>query len=91
MPYFNPAAFYTLIGLSMMTYEEYLDEVTTLMTEFYDLTDAVAIKYVMRAQAADFFILHDDHSEMRTLERAQQDARTIFEQRNKSRPDIFKK
>lgn len=75
----------------MMTYEEYLDEVTTLMTEFYDLSDAVAIKYVMRAQAGDFFTLHDDHPEMRTLERAQQDARTIFEQRNKSRPDIFKK
>jgi hypothetical protein len=74
----------------MMTYEEYLDEVTTLMTEFYDLTDAVAIKYVMRAQAGDFFTLHDDLPEMRTLERAQQDARTIFEQRNKSRPDIFK-
>jgi len=75
----------------MMTYEEYLDEVTTLMTEFYDLTDAVAIKYVMRAQAGDFFTLHDDLPEMRTPERAQQDARTIFEQRNKSRPDIFKK
>lgn len=75
----------------MMTYEEYLDEVTTLMTEFYDLSDAAAIKYVMRAQADDFFTLHDDHPEMRTLERAQQDARTVFEQRNKSRPDIFKK
>jgi len=74
-----------------MTYEEYLDEVTTLMTEFYDLTDAAAIKYVMRAQAGDFFTLHDDLPEMRTLERAQQDARTIFEQRNQSRPAIFKK
>ena len=74
-----------------MTYEEYLDEVTTLMTEFYDLTDAVAIKYVMRAQAGDFFTLHDDLPEMRTLERAQQDARTIFEQRNKPRLDIFKR
>jgi hypothetical protein len=74
-----------------MTYEEYLDEVTTLMTEMFALSDTNAIKYVMRAQAADFFTLHDDHEEMRTLERAQQDAKTVFEQRNKSRPEIFRK
>jgi hypothetical protein len=70
----------------MMTYEEYLDEVTTLMTELFDLSDEAAIKHVMRAQAADFFTLHDDHPEMRTQERAEQDAQTIYDQRNKSRP-----
>lgn len=69
-----------------MTYEEYLDEVTTLLTELYDLSDADAIKHVMRAQAADFFTLHDDDPAMRTQERALQDAKTIFEQKNKSRP-----
>lgn len=69
-----------------MTYEEYLDEVTTLMTEKFDLTDEDAIKHVMRAQAAGFFSLHDDLPEMRTQERAEQDAKTIFEQKNKSRP-----
>jgi hypothetical protein len=69
-----------------MTYEEYLDEVTTLMTEYYDLSDEDAIKHVMRAQAADFFTLHDDDPTMRTQDRAEQDARTIYEQRNKSRP-----
>ena len=69
-----------------MTYEEYLDEVTTLMTEKYDLTDEAAIKHVMRAQAADFFTLHDDDPTMRTQERAEQDAQTIYEKRNKSRP-----
>ena len=69
-----------------MTYEEYLDEVTTLMTEKYELTDEDAIKHVMRAQAAGFFSLHDDLPEMRTQERAEQDAKTIFEQKNKSRP-----
>jgi len=74
-----------------MTYEEYLDEVTTLMTEKYDLTDAAAIKHVMRAQASDFFTLHDDDPAMRTQERAVQDAATIFEQRNKSKPELFKK
>ena len=68
-----------------MTYEEYLDEVTTLITEKYDVTDDDAIKYVMRAQAADFFTLHDDDPAMRTQERAEQDATTIYEQRNKSR------
>ena len=72
-----------------MTYEEYLDEVTTLMTEMYDLSDQAAIKHVMRAQAADFFTLHDDQPAMRTQERAEQDAKTIFEQRNKSRPNEF--
>jgi hypothetical protein len=69
-----------------MTYEEYLDEVTTLITERYDVSDEDAIKHVMRAQAADFFSLHDDLPEMRTHERAEQDAKTVFEQRNKSRP-----
>lgn len=69
-----------------MTYEEYLDEVTTLLTELFDLSDEDAIKHVMRAQAADFFTLHDDIPSMRTQERAEQDARTIFAQKNKSRP-----
>lgn len=74
-----------------MTYEEYLDEVTTLLTEMYDLSDAAAIKHVMRAQAADFFTLHDDDPAMRTQERAIEDAKTIFKQRNVSKPEIFKK
>lgn len=71
-----------------MTYEEYLDEVTTLITERYDVSDEDAIKYVMRAQEAGFFILHDDLPEMRTQERAEEDAKTVFEQRNKSRPHV---
>jgi hypothetical protein len=74
-----------------MTYEEYLDEVTTLLTEMYDLSDAAAIKHVMRAQSADFFSLHDDDPAMRTQERALEDAKTIFKQRNVSKPEIFKK
>lgn len=68
-----------------MTYEEYLDEVTTLLTELFDLSDAAAIKYVMQAQAADFFTLHDDIPAMRTQERAVQDAKIIFEEKVKSR------
>jgi len=67
-----------------MTYEEYLDEVTTLITELYDATDAEAIKWVVQAQANEFFVAHDDHESMRTQERAAQDARTIFKQRKKS-------
>jgi hypothetical protein len=69
-----------------MTYEEYLDEVTTLITEKYDVSDEDAIKYVVRAQAAGYFSLHDDLPEMRTQERAELDAKTVYEQRNKSRP-----
>lgn len=74
-----------------MTYEEYLDEVTTLIAELYDVSDADAIKYVVRAQAADFFTLHDDDPVMRTQERAEQDAKTIYEQRNKPNPKAFHK
>ena len=74
-----------------MTYEEYLDEVTTLITEMYKTTDAEAIKFVTRAQAADFFSLHDEQEELRTQERAMQDAKTVYETRNKSRPEIFRK
>jgi hypothetical protein len=74
-----------------MTYEEYLDEVTTLITEKYDVSDEDAIKYVMRAQADDFFSLHDDLPEMRTQERAELDAKTVYEQRNKSRPHLHHK
>ena len=74
-----------------MTYEEYLDEVTTLITEMYKTTDAEAIKFVMRAQAANFFFHHDEQEAMRNPEHAAQDAKTIYETRNKSKPEIFRK
>lgn len=77
-----PANSFSLTAMPM-TYEAYLDEVTTLMTEMFEISDEDAISEVMRAQAADFFTLHDDHPEMRTQERAVQDARTIFGQRKK--------
>ena len=61
-----------------MTYEEHLDEVTTLITEEYGLSDAAAIKMVMRAQADEFFSGHDDNPSICTLERAHQDATAVF-------------
>jgi hypothetical protein len=61
-----------------MTYEEHLDEVTTLLTEKYDLSDEVAIQMVMRAQADDFFSGHDDDPTLCTLDRAHEDARAVF-------------
>ena len=61
-----------------MTYEEHLDEVTTLITEKYDVADEAAIQMVMRAQADDFFSGHDDDPAICTLERAHQDARAVF-------------
>ena len=61
-----------------MTYEEFLDEVTTLITEKYDLDDEEAIEMVMRAQADDFFSGHDDDPSICTLDRAHQDAKTVF-------------
>jgi hypothetical protein len=65
--------------MTSLTYEVFLDEVTTVLTELYDLDDANAIKLVVDAQAADFFVLHDDQPEMRTVEQAKKDAITLFE------------
>jgi hypothetical protein len=62
-----------------MTYEEYLDEVTTILTELYELDDAAAIKLVVDAQDAEFFVQHDDQPEMCTPEQAKKDAVTLFE------------
>ena len=61
-----------------MTYEEHLDEVTTLITEKYDIDDQAAIKMVMRAQADDFFTVHDDDPKICTLDRAHLDAKAVF-------------
>ena len=61
-----------------MTYEEHLDEVTTLLTELYGLEDDPAIRLVMRAQADDFFSGHDDDPSICTLDRAHQDAKAVF-------------
>lgn len=63
-----------------MTYEEYLDEVTTLIYEKYDVSEEIAIQMVMRAQADDFFSDHDDDPALRTLDRAHQDARAVYKQ-----------
>lgn len=63
---------------SGMTYEAYLDEVTTLITEKYDLADDAAIQMVMRAQADNFFSGHDDDPSICTLDRAHQDAKLVF-------------
>jgi hypothetical protein len=62
-----------------MTYEELLDEITTILTELYELDDAAAIKLVVDAQDAGFFIAHDERPEMRTLEQAKKDAIALFE------------
>ena len=66
--------------MNHMSYEEHLDEVTTLITEKYDVTDDVAIAMVMRAQADDFFSGHDDDESICTLDRAHLDAKTVFSQ-----------
>ena len=61
-----------------MSYEEYLDEVTTLLTEIYGMEDQSAIRTVMRAQADDFFSGHDDDPSICTLDRAYRDAKIVF-------------
>ena len=64
--------------MANLTYEAYLDEVATLLTELYDLDDAAAIKLVVDAQAAEYFSPHDDHPAMRTLTRAREDAVALY-------------
>ena len=61
-----------------MTYEDFLNEVTTLITEKYDVADEDAIQMVMRAQADDFFSGHDDDPRICTLDRAHKDAKFVF-------------
>lgn len=61
-----------------MTYEEFLDEVTTLIVEKYDLENSEAIQLVMSAQADDFFSIHDDDPTICTLDRAHLDAAKVF-------------
>jgi len=61
-----------------MSYEAYLDEVTTLITEKYAVDDDAAIGAVMRAQADNFFCAHDDAPAMRTLDRAHRDAKAVY-------------
>lgn len=65
--------------MTTLTYEAFLDEVTTLLTELYELDDEAAIKLVVDAQADDYFVAHDDHEAMRTLEQAKKDATHLFE------------
>ena len=61
-----------------MNYEDYLDEIATLLTEIYTLSDETAIGIVMRAQGEGYFSGHDDDPSICTQERAEQDARIIF-------------
>lgn len=68
-----------------MTYEQHLDEVTTLITEIYTVADQVAIDMVMRAQADDYFSGHDDDTSICTLDRAQEDARAVFKKYGKKK------
>lgn len=62
-----------------MTYEEFLDEIATLLTELYDLEDAAAIKIVVDAQAADYFVTHDDKEELRTFAQAKVEAAALYQ------------
>ncbi len=64
--------------MTTLSYEAFLDEVTTLLTELYDLDDAAAIKLVVDAQAADYFVKHDDVAAMRTVEQARADAVALY-------------
>ena len=72
----------------MDAYEHHLDEVATLLTEIYTLSDEAAIAIVMRAQADGYFSPHDDDLSLCTQQRAEDDARAVFKQYkpNRRRP-----
>jgi GTP-binding protein EngB required for normal cell division len=65
--------------MDTLTYEAFLDEVTTLLTEMYDMEDEAAIKLVMQAQDAEYFVAHDDKPELRTLEQAKIEAVALYQ------------
>jgi hypothetical protein len=67
--------------MTTMTYEAFLDEVTTLLTELYEMDDAAAIKLVVDAQDAEYFVEHDDKEEMRTMAQAKKDAVALYERK----------
>lgn len=67
--------------MTTMTYEAFLDEVTTLLTELYDMDDAAAIKLVVDAQDAEYFVEHDDKEELRTMAQAKKDAVALYERK----------
>jgi hypothetical protein len=69
-----------------MSYEQYLDEVTTLIYERHDVSEKAAIRIVMLAQADEFFSGHDDDPAIRTQARAEQDAGTVFRKYGKRGP-----
>lgn len=66
-----------------MTYEEYLNEVTTLIYELYEVDEDYAVKLVVIAQDNEFFVKHDEQPEMRTQAQAEIDAETIYNTRGK--------
>jgi hypothetical protein len=69
-----------------MTYEEHLDEVTTLIFERFGLSEHAAIQLVMKAQAAGYFSEHDDDPSLCTQLRAEQDAKRVFKEYGKPAP-----
>jgi general stress protein 26 len=70
-----------------MTYEEHLDEVTTLITEKYAIEDQDAIELVMRAQEDNYFSGHDDDPSICTLDRAHEDAQTVYKKYRDKKPN----
>lgn len=66
-----------------MSYEAYLDEVTTLIVEKYGLADEDAIALVMAAQDKEYFCPHDEDAGLRSLDNAHVDARKLHRERRR--------
>lgn len=63
---------------TLMTYEDYLNEITTLIYELYDVDEDDAVQLVVDAQDRDYFVPHDENPDMRTQTNAEADALKIF-------------
>lgn len=68
-----------------MSYEDYLNEVTTLIYELYDVDESEAVQLVVDAQDTEYFVPHDESPQLRTQDNAEHDAVVIFERRNKEK------
>lgn len=66
-----------------MTYEEYLDEITTLIYELYEVDEDDAVQMVLIAQDNEFFVKYDEQPETRTQAQAEIDAEVIYTARGK--------
>jgi hypothetical protein len=69
-----------VLCMKTMSYEDYLNEVTTLIYELYDVDEDEAVALVVAAQDTEYFVPHDEQPQMRSQANALADALFLFQQ-----------